>query len=395
MTIRDANSRSAIPTVLVYRSSLLPYSETFIKQQMLAYRSWRGVLAGRNLLHELPLDGLNVHVIDGGGSRVASRVLAKARLVLHRPVGLRSLLGDNVRLVHAHFGPDALEAVSIAQGLGVPMAVTLHGYDINIHRDWWEAGYGGAQQRRYPRRLLALAQERSIRFIAVSESVRAEAIRVGIPAEKVTTSYIGVDVEKFKPGPIPITERGPRVLFVGRLVEKKGCEYLLQAMRLVKAKIPQADLTIVGDGRLRKDLEAMSEALGVGARFLGALPSEAVKREFDKARVFCLPSIRAVNGDAEGFGLVLLEAQASGVPVITSARGGAQEGIIDGETGYQFAEKSVDDLAQRLVELLSDDETAAQMADAAPRFVAQRFDISKTTTALESVYSETAGVALQ
>lgn len=362
---------------------------------MLAYRRWRGVLAGRNLLHQLPLDGLDVHLIDTAASRLVSRVRARARLVLGRPLGLRELLEENVRLVHAHFGPDALEALSIAQGLGVPMAVTLHGYDINIHRDWWESGRGGAHERRYPRRLLALAGKPFIHFIAVSDSVRAEAIRVGIPAEKATTRYIGVDVAKFKPGPIPIAERGPRILFVGRLVEKKGCEYLLQAMRLVKAKIPHADLTIIGDGRLRKDLEAMSQALKIGARFLGALTSEAVRFEFDKARVLCLPSIRAGNGDAEGFGLVLLEAQACGVPVVTSARGGAQEGMIHGKTGYEFAEKSVDDMALRLIELLSDDARATQMAVAAPRFVAQRFDIAKTTTALELVYAEIAGVSLQ
>jgi glycosyltransferase involved in cell wall biosynthesis len=388
-------SCSTIPTVLVYRSSLLPYSETFIKEQILAYRSWRGILVGRSLLHQMPLDGLDVHVIDTPPSDLASRALAKVRLALGRPAGLQTLLRENVRLVHAHFGPDALEALPIARGLGVPMAVTLHGYDINIHRDWWEAGYGGAHKRHYPGRLLALAHRSFTYFIAVSNSVRAEAIRVGIPAEKVTTRYIGVDVAKFKPGSIPLTERGQRILFIGRLVEKKGCKYLLQAVRLVKSRIPQADLTIVGDGPQRKELEALSEELKVGARFLGALPSDAVKRELDEARVLCLPSIRAGNGDAEGFGLVLLEAQACGVPVVTSARGGAQEGIIHGETGYEFAEKDVDEMALRLIELLTDDAMATQMGRAAPRFVAQHFDISTTTTALETVYAEKTGVSLQ
>jgi len=374
---------------------LLPYSETFIKEQMLAYRSWRPVLVGSSLLHELPLEGLPVHLIDAPGARLTSRVRAKLRLAFGRPVGLRSLREENVRLVHAHFGPDALEAASIARGLRVPMAVTLHGYDINIYRDWWEAGHGGANKRRYPSRLLALAHRPLIHFIAVSDSVRAEAIRLGIPAEKITTRYIGVDVAKFTPGPVPIAERGPRVLFVGRLVEKKGCQYLLQAMRRVKETLPEANLTIVGDGPLRKSLEGLSQELKVDARFVGALSSEAVRREFDQARVFCLPSIRASNGDAEGFGLVLLESQACAVPVITSARGGAQEGIIHGETGYGFAEKNVDEMALRLVELLTADDTATRMAGAARRFVARSFDISKVTPALESFYAATAGVSLQ
>jgi glycosyltransferase involved in cell wall biosynthesis len=383
------------PTVLVYRSNLLPFSETFIKEQMLAYRSWRGILGGRSLVNQLSLDGLDVHLIDAAASRFALRVRTRARLVLRRPMGMRDLVGENVRLVHAHFGPDALEAVSIARGLGVPLAVTLHGYDINIRRDWWEAGYGGKHQRRYPRRLLSLAHKPFIHFIAVSECIREEAIRVGIPAEKVTTRYIGVDVGKFKPGPIPITERDRRILFVGRLVEKKGCEYLLRAMPWVRAAVPGAELVIVGDGRLRKNLEALSKEVKAGARFLGPLSIDAVKREFDGARVLCLPSIRANNGDAEGFGLVLLEAQACGVPVVTSARGGAREGMIHGKTGYEIEEKNVDELAHRLIELLTDDDRAKQMSYAAPRFVAAHFDIAKTTADLEAVYASAAGVSLQ
>src|SRR6185437_11569951 len=182
-------------------------------------------------------------------------------------------------------------------------------YDINIHREWWERGEGGTAMRLYPRRLLELSARADVRFIAVSEAVRGQAIEYGIPADKVTTDYIGVDVSAFTPGPIPLSERPLRVLFVGRLVEKKGCEFLLRAMQCVKNQIPGAELTIVGDGPLRDQLEAQSRDLDVQARFPGALSSEHVKQELDHARIFCLPSVRAANGDAEGFGLVLLEAQ--------------------------------------------------------------------------------------
>jgi glycosyltransferase involved in cell wall biosynthesis len=136
-------------------------------------------------------------------------------------------------LLHAHFGVDAITAWPVAKALDLPMIVTLHGYDINICRKWWEAGYGGRVMRKYPSRLLDLAKEPRVRFIAVSEAVRRRAMSYGIPAEKLRVHYIGVDTKKFAPGDRSVVERERRVLFVGRLVEKKGYEYLIRASALV------------------------------------------------------------------------------------------------------------------------------------------------------------------
>ena len=80
------------------------------------------------------------------------------------------------------------------------MLVTLHGYDININRGWWEAGYGGPAMRNYPKRLLELASHPRVSFIAVSEAIRRRAISYGIPEEKITVRYIGVDTSKFRAG---------------------------------------------------------------------------------------------------------------------------------------------------------------------------------------------------
>ena len=106
----------------------------------------------------------------------------------------------------------------------------------------------------------------------------------------------------------------------------------------------------------------------------------------DEARVFCLPSITANNGDAEGFGLVLLEAQACGVPAVTSARGGATEGIKHGATGFSFPERDIQALEAALVRLLTDDSLATSMATQARRHVEENFDIRRCTASLEDLY---------
>jgi glycosyltransferase involved in cell wall biosynthesis len=377
-------------TVLVYRSDLLPWSETFIKEQMLALRRWRGLLVGMRQLHQLPLDGVTVCVLRPDEPTFANRVLWKVnRLLGTVPRStITCLKRECPSLLHAHFGVDAITAWPIAKALGLPMLVTLHGYDINVSREWWEAGRGGPAMRNYPSRLLELAERPRVRFIAVSDAIRRQAVSYGIPAEKIVIQYIGTDPARFAPRGRPIVERARRVLFVGRLVEKKGCEFLIRAFTKVQALLPDARLVIVGDGPLRRPLERLVEELGVYAHFCGVLSNGEVRNELQLARVFCLPSVTAQNGDAEGLPIVLLEAQASGVPVVTSARGGATEAVREGITGFAFPERNIDALAARLVELLTNETIAASIATAGPSFISEKFNLMSCTSALETLYDQ-------
>jgi glycosyltransferase involved in cell wall biosynthesis len=377
-----------MPTVLVYTSNLLPLSETFIKEQLLALRRWRGILVGLRRLPDLPLDGVDIRVLRPDRRTFWERLrwtLNKAIGTVPRPV-LKSLSKEGASLMHVHFGVEAVKAWPIAKALDLPMLVTLHGYDININREWWEAGQGGRAMRNYPARLLELAKHPRVRFVAVSDAIRRRAISFGIPESKISVRYIGVDRTKFTPGGLPIAERERRVLFVGRLVEKKGCEYLIRAFAEVQAAVPDASLIVGGAGQLLNKLQQFARDLGVRAQFLGALPIADVQQQLRLARVFCLPSVTAANGDAEGFGIVLLEAQASGVPVVTSALGGATEGIQDGITGFAFTERDVGTLSARLIDLLTNDAAAASFAAAGPEFVSGKFDILRCNEALEALY---------
>jgi glycosyltransferase involved in cell wall biosynthesis len=377
-----------MPTVIVYRRFLLPLSETFIKDQLMGLRRWRGVLVGLNHAHELPLDGMDVRILRSDYRTFFERLrwkLSKWLGTVPRSV-IKQLKQEQASLLHVHFGVDAIEAWPIAKALNLPMLVTLWGYDINIHRDWWEAGYGGWRMRSYPAQLLELAQQPRVRFIAITDAIRRRAVSYGIPAAKIWQCYPGVDTAKFAPSGRPIVERERRVLFIARLVEKKGCEYLIKAFVQVQRTVPDASLIIVGDGGLRRDLQQIALRLDVRAEFRGALSRAEVIQELQIARVFCLPSVHAANGDAEGFGIVLLEAQGSGVPVVTSAMGGASEGIDDGVTGFAFEERDVDTLARRLITLLTDDALATSMALAGPRFVSNKFDLYRSTERLETLY---------
>lgn len=375
--------------VLVWRNELLAPSETFIRDQARFLTRWQAVLVGqRRVADGLDLGDLDVVTLAGKG---LSDVLRRARLRTQRAhvPTIRVLERLGASLVHAHFGTDGVDAWPNVRALELPMLVTLHGYDITTRPEWWQAGHGGRQRKTYPRQLLQLAEQARVGFIAVSDAIRNDAIARGIPAERIVRCHIGIDTQAFHP-PVSRPVPAPRVVFVGRLVEKKGVATLLRAFALARASVPDATLAVVGDGPLRGSLEALARELALPVDFLGQRDPEQVRAELQRARVFCLPSITAANGDAEGFGMVLLEAQAMGVPVVSSARGGAQEGLREGRTGFAFPEGDADALAPLLVRLLRDDAEWARMSQAGPGFVRSEFDIRPRTAALEALYDRVA-----
>jgi glycosyltransferase involved in cell wall biosynthesis len=216
--------------------------------------------------------------------------------------------------------------------------------------------------------------------------------RLWWPSDRVVVCYTGIDVQQFQPDPKPVAERPLRILFVGRLVEMKGCAYLIEAFPEISRRIPDAELVVIGDGPFRNDLETLARNLDVRVQFLGAVAPDIVKQHLREARVFCLPSITASNGNFESFGMVLLEAQASGVPVVTSAVAGA-EGLADGVTGFTFPEKDVNTLVCRVCDILGNSELASRMAAAGPAYVREHFDIMRCTKKIEDLYDEILSVS--
>jgi glycosyltransferase involved in cell wall biosynthesis len=264
------------------------------------------------------------------------------------------------------------------------LIVTYHGYDATFKDSALERTRQG---RRYLRSRPKL-QRVATQFLAVSNFIKKRMVQQGFPESRILVHYIGVDVDRFQP---PLThEPTLRVLFTGRLTEKKGCSYLIQAMALVQEELPEAELVIIGDGEHRTALEQQAATTLTRYTFLGRQSPEIVKQWMQKATVFCVPSITAEDGDSEGFGIVFAEAQASGMPVVSFASGGIPEAVSHEETGLLAPEGDWKKLAEYLLLLFSNRDLRERFSQAGRARVERMFDLRKQTRLLEDIYREVA-----
>jgi glycosyltransferase involved in cell wall biosynthesis len=375
------------PAVVIYRAPLFNASETFVRAHPLRLHRYRPLLAGLEDKGNIPAELRGVtflprSALDRLSGRLGSLNWLLPRLASHEP-----------RLVHAHFGPDGLAALNLAQQLGIPLVTSLHGYDVSRSRRALLLS-GRLSWMRY-----ALGRQRLIDggtlFLPVSNALRDAAIRQGFAGDRTITHYLGVDLTRFAPSE---GDDGRTVLHVGRLVEKKGTVNLLRAFVRVLSEHPTASLVIIGDGPLRASLERTAAELGLGGAvsFLGAQAPAIVATWMSRAALLATPSITARDGDAEGLPTVVVEAAASGLPVVGSRHSGIPEAIEDGRTGFIVPEGSVEPLACKISEFLASRNLRRRFGFAARALAETRFDSAVQAERLEEIYdSLTAGTAME
>lgn len=262
----------------------------------------------------------------------------------------------NVDVIHAHWLiPQGLIAACLQRfhGRQVPFVVTSHGADLYALK-----GVVFDQVRRF---VLRHASGVTVVSSAMCDLLQSS----GAPMEKVSVLPMGVDIEgRFTPD--PTVERSKHeILFVGRLVEKKGVRYLLAALPRVLKAVPDARLTIAGFGPDLEALQAQARELGLEAvvRFTGALPQSELPDYYRKAAIFVAPFVQAGSGDQEGLPVALMEAVCCGCPVVAGDIPGI--GDLLGQDRVQVCVEARDDeaLASRIIEALSDPVSAQDCAN--------------------------------
>jgi glycosyltransferase involved in cell wall biosynthesis len=339
-------------------------------------------------IERLPADTVAVHgYLPAIGERsvlspgLAPRALRKVqRLALRQPWseeitrGYVEAFTRRPAAVLAEYGPTGVRVIDACRRAGLPLVVHFHGYDASVRTLLDE------HRQSYPRLFEAAAA-----IIAVSRAMREQLIGLGAPAGKVHYCPYGVDCDRFTPAAVAAAP--PVALAVGRLVDKKAPHLTILAFARARREVPSATLRIIGDGPLMGPCLDLAAALGIAdaVTFLGQQPHAAICAEMQNARVFVQHSVQAINGDCEGTPNAVIEAGASGLPVVATRHAGIPDVVIEGETGWLVDERDADGMGRRMAHLLADPAAAGGMGRAARRHVTRNFSVEGRLAGLWAV----------
>ena len=326
--------------------------------------------------------------------------------MLHLIASSRQLVREVVRserpdVIHVHWWFPGALAIWPRAGLRVPVVLTSHGTDLFL-----------LDRARAVARLASRVFRAAAQVTVISSPLVRRVEALGVPRERITvvpmpmpplSRVVAPSMRQgseqkaealptgsaLRGGEMRSVDKAVRLLFVGRLVERKGCEYAIRAVADLRAGGRDARLVIAGDGPERSALESLAAALGVTAyiEFAGMLPSSAVADRYAAAGALLMPAVTDWKGEQEGFGMVIVEAMRHGLPVIATESGGITDIVRDGVNGLLVPERDAGALARAVLRLLEDPQLGPRLGRAAAADVAERFAPARIARTFDAVYA--------
>lgn len=285
-------------------------------------------------------------------------------------------------VVHAHFGNVAKSAAQLkaAGVLHAPLVVTFHGTDLNLTR--------AMPNRELYGRVLSQAD-----LITVGTNHMAGHFEpLGALVKRLECVPMGIDLSRFPYCPPRGGDGQIRLACLGRLIECKGIEYAIRAVANLAGEFQGIYLDVIGDGPLQPALESLAAELGVAGRVRlhGALPHGDALAVLRQADIFVHPGVVARDGTREGQGVVLAEAQATGLPVVAGRAGGIPDAVSEGQSAILVDPRDTQALQNAIGELARDPARRAAMGAAGRAFVEEHFDQQKLSERWLQLYRELA-----
>jgi glycosyltransferase involved in cell wall biosynthesis len=313
--------------------------------------------------------------LAGRLSRALQRRLLKLEPQFFQQRAMANFLADNkVDAVLAEFGPTATLVMDACDKMNVPLIAHFHGYDAYRQKTLQTFG------RRYPE-LFEIADA----IVAVSRDMQAQLIKLGAPADKVHYNSCGVEPSVFK-GANPLNNP-PTFVAVGRFVDKKAPHLTLLAFQATLEKYPEARLVMIGDGPLWEACRQMTMSLGLSSavELQGVRSQAEVATVMQQARAFVQHSITTHDGDSEGTPVAVLEAGASGLPVVSTRHAGIKDAVIHQKTGLLVEEGDIHTMAEHMIRLAKDPQLAASLGKAGREWVSSEYSMDKSINRLWSI----------
>lgn len=284
-----------------------------------------------------------------------------------------SEFSKSVEILHRHFATNSI-VYYLAKKLKVPYTLTTHAWDI-------------FSQERYAQ--LDIILKKAAKVITISE-YNKEYLRknIGLGEEHIEVVRMGIDPERFSP--LEDEHDSARVLSVGRLVEKKGFEYGIRAIKILTKKYPDINYTIVGDGPKKFELKGLIEELKLenNVRIAGKMPNETLLEEYKNANVVILPCVVAGDGDMDGIPVVLMEAMAMEKPVISTRISGIPELISHGEDGLLVEQRDPSALAKAIDGIFSGKYNAKDLGANGRRTITESYSLDRQVKRMSKLFEE-------
>lgn len=281
-------------------------------------------------------------------------------------------------IIQCHFGALGLKAVRLREvgAISGRIVTSFHGEDVTNYPRQFPAGH-----------YTPLFAHGDL-FLPISARWHDDLALLGCPMDRVRVHRMGVDLAAFPTRVANTTERRPlRILSVARMVEKKG---LGDAIRAVAQLGGGYEYVLVGDGPLRESLQALARGLPLTGtiRFTGPLTRRAIVDLLQTTDIFLAPSVTARNGDIEGIPVAIMEAMATGIPVVSTRHSGIPELVDDATAGFLVAEGDVPALTDRLSQLIADPALRARMGAEGRAIISRDYDVRSLTDRLVSHYEQ-------
>ena len=282
-------------------------------------------------------------------------------------------------IIYCHFGLCGNLAVELKNigAINGKLITVFHGYDLSSY----------IKQR--GDRIYEKLFKNGDLFLPVSFRWAQELLKLGCLKEKICVHRMGINVDKFNFSQHKINKNGKiNILTVARLVEKKGVKYAIQAVAKVVKHHPDIEYNIVGDGPLKEDINDLINKLNISKniKLLGWMRQQDIINQMSFAHIFLAPSVTSKDGDQEGIPVVLMEASAMGLPVITTNHSGISELVQNGISGYTVPERDVNAIVSKLTYLITQPEVRLKMGLAGRKYVEREYNIAKLNDRLQKLF---------
>lgn len=388
-------------TVVHYKAGpYLPITETWIYGQIKNLRRYQPIVYAHKTenLDIFPTGNIKIRSLElKEGLRDPFTLFNKGwnKAFNFYPYFVFNLIKDKPKLVHAHFGPSGYNFLTLKKIFKIPLITTFYGYDLSLLP---------SQYSEWKIKYKKLFKEGEL-FLVEGNHMKECLIELGCCEEKIIVQHLGIDPDKIKfvPRKLLSEDEEIRILISASFREKKGIPYAIESFGKVKQAHPELNLnlTIIGDSdgsptgeKEKKKIFNMVQKYNLKdfVNMRGYQPYSVFLRELYRHHIFLHPSVHASDGDAEGgVPVSIIEASASGMPILSTTHCDIPEVVINAENGYLVPERDVDALAEKLKFLVLNQDLWKKMGLSGREHIEKNYDVKKQVQRLEDIYDKVLG----